>query len=421
MNIEIVGILLERLTALVASLRTESSLLVHEVIRRGLEVMECDVEKKDKSAEPRPLGSSKAYVKEHWKEQTDREIAAVLGIQVTSVAGLRNKLGLRRRDLRGAVSAIAPASNGTTAFCQNTVSPVSAYHASLLSDEAKAEITAHPELSHEELALQFKTSPDLVKKLRMSLASEFLEKGEWQKETDGGIGARFGLKDSDIGRLRRTFNLMRIRGQYNSREGESSAEKYIVLLGGFETIKEALTNGGKNIVDLFHDKGITTAEISREWMRRVVGTIGLTGNESQHTSLWYANRILGPDKAEIARELATPESFRKQLAEAGGCAALSKKLGVAEHKLRVLAEKIGLVSEEDKVLIGGRRPELVPIICSYCNTTFYRSKIEVEREKRVFPDRVLHFCNKSHQGFYVAEHHGFKPGEVRGQGRRKAS
>ena len=40
MNIEIGGLLLERLTALASSLRTDSLPLAHEVLRQGLEHME---------------------------------------------------------------------------------------------------------------------------------------------------------------------------------------------------------------------------------------------------------------------------------------------------------------------------------------------------------------------------------------------
>lgn len=276
----------------------------------------------------------------------------------------------------------------------------------LLSDEAKAEITAHPEHSHVTLASQLHVGSFVVKQFRLELARQFLSKGAWQEETDGKIGARFGLKSVDIWKLRKAADLLRIRG--GAARPEPSPAEYITLLGGVESVKEALQNGGKTITDLFREKGISGASLSRERMRQIVGTIGLTGDKSFRTPLWYANKLLGPGKTPVAAEIADAATLRAKLAEAGGCPALAARLGVDEYALRVFAKDIVVLNtEEDIRLLGGIRPELVSITCSYCNATFYKSKTVVEREKRKYPNKKLHFCNKSHQGFYLAQEHGF--------------
>ena len=409
MNIEIVGVLLERLTALASSLRTDSPILVYEVFRRGLEVMEYGAEKKVK--EPRPLGSKKAYIQTHWMEKTDSEMAAVLGIKKATVQLYRRGLSLRNRDRMGVASDTDPTLNGDAVMPPSDTPPaiVAPTLSVTLNDEAKADIMAHSEFSHETLAVRTHTSPFKIKEFRVELALEFLRKSEWQKETDGAIGMRFGLKATDIGKLRTNLNLFRLRG--GGARSELSPEDYIALLCGAESIKEALQNGGKTIAELFREKGIGTNVLSRERMRQIVGTIGLSGEKSLRTPLWYANKLLGSGKAELAREIANPATLRIKLAEAGGCPALARLIGVSEHGLRTFARNvICLNTEGDELLIGGGRPEMVPLVCSYCSTTFFKSKVLVEREKRKYPDRTLHFCNRSHQGAYLGEHNRSKVG-----------
>jgi len=416
MNIEIVGVLLERLTALASSLRTDPPILVYEVFRRGLEMMEHGAEKEKKVKEPRPLGTSKAYIQTHWMEQSDAEMATVLGLEALTVGMYRRQLGLKSRERMVVVSDASPTLNGDVAVPPSNTEPAPLVSTLplLLSDGAKADIRAHPELSYETMAMRTHTSPHKIKKFRTELALEFLRTSEWQKETDGAIGMRFGLKSSDIGRLRKGLDLLRLRG--GGARPELSPEDYIALFGGAESTKEALQNGGKTIVELFREKGVGTNVLSRERMRQIVGTVGLTGEKSLRTPLWYANKLLGPGKADLAKELVNAASLRAKLAEAGGCTALAKLLGVTTHSLRAFARNIiCLNTESDALLIGGMRPEMVPIVCSYCSTTFFMSKVQMERERRKYPDKTLHFCNKSHQGLYVAEHHGFLSEQQKGK------
>lgn len=387
MNIEIVGMLLERLTALAELLRGDPEYLAPEVFRKGLEVMEYRAATQ-KSKEPHS-SKSKTYIREHWETQTDEEMALVLGIQAETVRVYRGTLGLMRRKSLMFAPVLHPSENGAAPAMSS------------LSDTAKADIAAHPERSHEDMAVSLCANPLQIKKYRVELAGHFLSKGEWPKETDGAIGARFGLNFTDISTLRRASGMFRLRSQRSEK-----VSHYIALLGGADAIKEALQNGGKTITELFLDKGITSAVLSRERMRQLIGTVGLTGEKEQHTLLWYAARTFGPERAELAQELSNPETFRRRLAEAGSLPALAGKLRVSETRLRGFAEKAGLTSAEDKLLCG-QRGVLIALVCSTCGGTFCRPKARVEREKRKYPDKKTWFCNKTCQGSYVAKHYGF--------------
>ncbi|GEM_PF-6798228 len=156
-----------------------------------------------------------------------------------------------------------------------------------LAAGVKKDIAANPSLSHKELASRHCVPPVTVKEYRHSLAIAYLQTGGWQKETDGAIGQRFGLQASYILGLRRNQRLLRIRSGGCPKGGLRVAE-YIEKLGGAETIKKALTEGGQTIVGLFREAGID--KIGKERQRQIMGAIGLTGNSKQRTERWYANR-----------------------------------------------------------------------------------------------------------------------------------
>lgn len=135
MNIEIGGLLLERLTALASSLRTDSLPLAHEVLRQGLEHMEQKAEAEAVRTRASVSGSA-VYVREHWKEQSDAAMASALGLKVSSVIMIRFRYGLRRRGPRIASPVIGSISNGAVAGQDSTPS-ASLPLAQSLRDEAK--------------------------------------------------------------------------------------------------------------------------------------------------------------------------------------------------------------------------------------------------------------------------------------------
>lgn len=267
----------------------------------------------------------------------------------------------------------------------------------------KKEIRKNPTLSHKELASRCRTSPVTVKAYRLTLAAAHLQTGHWQKETDGAIGQRFGLHESDVSKLRKEHSLFRIRGSSCS-NGKPVAE-YIKTLGGAETIRYALCDGGKTIGELFRDKGIT--KISSERERQIVGSVGCIGNPSNHSILWYANRLLGPGREELARRISNPKELRKLLADAGGGSALAALLKVAPEPLVKFARKrVRLVSANDKFLINSHG-EMVELCCdeSSCKRVFYRFKSLVEGQKAKHPEKKF-FCRKICQGRHLGKNFG---------------
>ncbi len=254
-----------------------------------------------------------------------------------------------------------------------------------LSDEAKKDIEANPKLSHDELATRHNVVPLAVRKHRKFLARTYLKNGGWQTETDGAIGSRFGLMYDEIGALRRIEKLLRSRG----RPFSLKAREYVQMLGGEEAIKQALTNGGKTLSDLFRDANIN---LTKERQRQVIGTIGLTGNPKQRTHLWYANRLLGPGKEEFARQLANRKILKKLIVDAGSATALAARIGVEPGNLFRIV-KVVLTSAQYKSLIIKGTGELLELHCDEpsCGRTFSRPKAGVERLKKKKPNQK-HFC-----------------------------
>lgn len=219
-----------------------------------------------------------------------------------------------------------------------------------LNTAAERGIKANPGLSNTELALRYGVAPVTVKEYRCHMALKYLKNGQWQKKTDGAIGGRFGLKDYDIFELRRSVKLFRIRGT-NPPWGVPPA-KYIEKLGGVEAVRVALREGGKNMSEIFRAGGV---RVTRERMRQVVGSVGMTAERERRTPLWYANRLLGPGRAQEARLISSPSSLRKLLHETRGGGALARRFGVDREKFSKFARvRVGLTSSEDKKLLRRR-------------------------------------------------------------------
>ncbi|MBI2475741.1 MAG: hypothetical protein HYV67_00680 [Candidatus Taylorbacteria bacterium] len=269
-----------------------------------------------------------------------------------------------------------------------------------LDKDVKKDIEANPKISHKELASRHHLAPVAVKACRRALAENYLETGPWQKETDGAVAARFGLHASDIFKLRLDRNLLRIRGN-DCPNGGLPVMDYIAKLGGAKVIKETLTNGGKIMIEIFREAAIVN--LSRERQRQIIGSIGLRSERENRTALWYANRLLGPGKEDLARQIANPKQLERMLALAGGVCALAGQLGVGAPGLKsFVRDRVGLANLSDPLLFK-LHGEMVELVCDGpdCGITFFRSKYLVNSH----PER-LHFHCKACQGKYLGVHYG---------------
>jgi hypothetical protein len=106
-------------------------------------------------------------------------------------------------------------------------------------------------------------------------------------------------------------------------------------------IIDALTNGGKTIIDLIRENKL---EITRERLRQKLLEIGVNG--SHHSAMWYANKYGHP-------ELGDKEFVQKRLAETKTASGLARETGISEVQMAQIISKHGLVtpsSSRSKVL-----------------------------------------------------------------------
>lgn len=278
-----------------------------------------------------------------------------------------------------------------------------------VNDNVKRFIAAHPELDCDECAARLHITPPVVRRYRRELAYTYLMQGEWALESDPAIGKRFGLPPVEIFRMRLSARLLRCRG-IHPEKGDTSPDKYIRQLGGVSHIKYLLTEGGKNLPEIFAKAGITG--ITRERGRQILNYAGLTANESNRTVLWYANRFLPDEKKEWARKITDQNTLRRLLAEAGGVRALAGRLGISRKRLTDFAViRVGLCSAEDRRLMT-QHGEMVELHCSettQCGRVFYRLKSEMRhRQEHGATLQTLFFCCKECQGRYLGTNHSDK-------------
>ena len=276
-----------------------------------------------------------------------------------------------------------------------------------ISSKMKKFITAHPRLSHEECAARLKSTPPVIRRCRRELVMAYLECGKWALKSDAVIGKKFGLPTAEVFHMRLDARFLRLRG-INPEKGETASEKYIARLGGIIRIRYLLTEGGKNLREIFSDAGITG--MTRERKRQIIADAGLTADESNRTVLWYARNLLGNSNRIRAEEIADPFILRQLLVKTGGTRALAGHLGISEVRLRnFTVQRMNFTSPEDKTILS-QHGEMIELRCSEstkCGRIFYRRKAEIlYRQKNGDKPQALFFCCRACQGRYIGMHYG---------------
>ncbi len=381
MNIEIVDALGNRLGAVATMLHTEMNQLIHAILWRGLLASENRNEVRDSRTDSSVIVN---YIQDNWETQSDDEMATTLKISVKTVSGFRCALGLYRPDGRRPII--------LTSSVNDLVGSI--------ASEAKMDIAVNPKLSHVALAINHHLAPLTVKLYRLELLVGYLKTGNWQAETDGAVGKKFGLSDQDVLKVRSKMRLLKNRGHNaTNSSGRSVIEKYIAQLGGKEAIKKSLTEDGYTKKELFSRAGII--HITKQRGYQILGAAGLSADPNQRTTLWYANRLLGHSREKLAAQLASKEGLEALLAKSGGLSALGRQMGIYFDRLNYYINRF--MPLVDKKLLR-TLPEMVRFHCSLssCKRKFWIAKSRVQIDKRHNPKKKLWFCCKKCQGRFLA-------------------
>ncbi len=366
MNFEIAGKLLERTVSLASKLQCDAANILSEIYRKGLEVMEGI---KPAHAKRLPRAEIASFIEENWSIMSDDEMAQELGLSFFTVRQYRCNMGLKKTER---------ASNGSLHL----------EVAKELTEEEKAEILSKPEHSHETLSQNLHKPISMIKRYRLDLAEKHILE-QAGGETDIISARKFGLKAMDYQRLRIKLGFLRLRGGAGPGKKMEPCE-----LGTVDEIRYALTEGGQTISGIIRTKELP---ITRERARQIIKEYGLDGNPYQRKPLWYSHQLVGLEKTELARNLTDKDWVTKQLAESGGLPALAAKLAVTEQRLKAyLHKRLELETGLEK-----SHGELVELKCSFCQSSIWRPKRLVERDKINHPNKTTNFCNKICQGKWL--------------------
>jgi len=369
MNFEIVGKLLERTVSLASKLNCDAEILFAEIYRKGLEAMEMA---KPVRAKQLPSEETASFIELNWLSMSDDEIAKALGFSHHTVTQYRCNMGLVKRSHSMNVST-------------HPIEPVAE-----LSEEEKAKIASKPEDSHQILSASLHKPIGMIKSYRLKLAEENIRE-HGTDESDVIAARKFGLRARDYLGLRRKLHVLRIRGGAKNHPNKKMEP---CELGTVEEIRYALTEGGQTVTGIIEAKGL---KITRQRAHQIIDDYGLGGITKQRKPLWYAHRLVGLEKTELARNLTDKDWVTKRLAESGGRCALAAKLSVPEWSLgSYLRLRLGLETDLEK-----SHGEMVELKCSFCKSSFWRPKKLVERDKKLHPNKTNYFHNKICQGKWL--------------------
>jgi hypothetical protein len=258
----------------------------------------------------------------------------------------------------------------------------------VLTEEERNRILSSPESSDYALSIALLKPVSVIRRYRLVLAEKHIR--EHFDDSDLISAPKFGLSVIAYKRLRIRLGFLHSRVcAVNNKKIEPSD------LGTSDEIRYALTEGGQTISDIIRDKGLP---ISRERARQIILEYGLTGKADQRRPIWYARRLVGKDRDELAINLANKDWVAEQVAGSGRVSALAAKLAITETRLECYLRK-----HLDRV---GLKPlnswaTLVELKCSHCGGSIWRRKSLVESEKKRYPERTKHFCNKMCQGKWL--------------------
>ena len=203
--------------------------------------------------------------------------------------------------------------------------------------------------SLEKIALSLKSSPENVaakilriefkKRARKAVRTLFpkdliaaIKKG-WMTLSDDQIGLITGYQP---GRVRACRNLLGL--QKTTRKGFFLKSRSLIRakLGSNEEMRYAVTDGGVTSMEYARKKGI---HCGKERVRQIFEEAGLTRVVSIRTRLWYANRLLGPGKEDMAKQLTKIAFVRKKMEEHRYSRLWAVDLKVSEAKLNTFLRR----------------------------------------------------------------------------------
>ncbi|MEI6238375.1 MAG: hypothetical protein WCP15_02435 [bacterium] len=369
MNFEIMGKLLARTVSLANKLQCDAKNILDEIYRKGLEAMEGI-----QPAQAERLSSEyiTSFIEKNLPSMSNEQMAKELGLSLFTLRQYRRKMGLER------IKGMSNSSSRLEVIKE-------------LMEEEKTEILSNPEYSHETLSQKLRKPILMIKRYRLDLAEQNILEYPG-KETDVIAARKFGLKTSDYQRLRIKLRVLHPRGGGGPKKKIEPSE-----LGTIDEVRYALTEGGQNIADIVRAKGLS---ITRSRAQQIIKEWGLNGEACQRKPLWYAHRLVGLEKTELARNLTTKEWVIQQLAESGGLHSLAAKLAITHARLGgYLRKNLGL-----KTRLERSHCKLVELKCINCQSSIWRAAALVDREKKNLPNKTTYFCSKICQGKWLGKH-----------------
>jgi hypothetical protein len=373
MNIEITGTILEQITVLAERLEQKPEGVLLKVIKKGLKSFKCKVKIAKMSSRVPPDATK--FIQENWEHMSVTDMAAELNLTTYTVYKYQRLLGLKRQ-------------KGFNSTHPNV--PKSVF------DEGERKfIYIHPEMSHEVIAGELKKSAKMVRKYRCILAKEHLSNNFSgpHEDTDASMAPRFGLKAIEYSHLRRALGYHLATGGKGRNVTKISSNAF----GSVEEIRFALQYGGETIQSLINKKKLP---IMRERGRQILADLGLVGSKIQRDILWYAHRLVGEreGKDELAQQLINVEWVTEQLAQSGGCRAMAGKLGVSEDSLKTFIRIRLHLKHKELIKSHG---EMVCLSCTWCSSTFWRRKKQVEAQLKRHPNQKTYFCKQTCKGKWL--------------------
>jgi hypothetical protein len=360
--LKIKGSDLERLSKLANRRSTSIEAVTREVFVRGLQCIE-SFERPQDPADPslpelpyrsRPQAGFEAcaaYIRSHWKEESDEYMAEILGERVGQVGYVRREMGLLRQ--RG----------------------------------------GNRRLTEKDTGSEPDSKVPLPRRHRKTERLESLIRMHWLTHTDREIGK---LMDPPVSRAAVALCRYALGLKREVKNGMSQ-KRGVVRIGQAidpAEFERMVLHEGYTMVDYMKHVGVSC---TRERFRQVVEDLGLKHSPSDRTAGWKlknrARKLNLPalaDREWLAAQLETTESIPS----------LAAKLGVEVRTLFFFIRSFNLTHPSFRKH-GTQRVELV---CVNCGATFLRLKSLVKRQMKRNPEKPSEFfCGLSCTGQYNRE------------------
>jgi hypothetical protein len=281
---------------------------------------------------------------------TDAAMALHLHLSAVTVAIYRQSLGLKR---------FAKSDEGAS----EVVRDGDHYASSVLTSEQKKEVLEKlPAIALSDIAIQLGVSLSEIFRARNEIAKDFIVKN-WETMTDGEMAKQLGF-----GRI--MTRIVKYRSELNLSRHEQ--RRKIPADFNLADLKKAITEDGETLTGYAKKMGL---HVTRERLSQLAETIGVNPLNDR-TPKWYATKYGKPD-------LGDKSVVEKLLSEKKSVFAAAAAVGITDAIFKRMCEL-------HQIELPTSNVEMIPLSCSHCGTTLWRSKALVDRS----PNKKHWFCKK---------------------------